>query len=222
MLVRLAIFIIPLLVLPSQHARAEEMCAMLFARDANTGSHPRGSERQRPQQEIPYALLPNGRQIAPTGLVHVYHGTRRFVPTTVLWFGMPGRGNNFDLLAHSNGAQDSAFRGATLVVSDPSRETGAAYWAGEGGWVFEIVTYAFDVNLALEGRVKRGLQYGANDWRGENEYAIPAAVSPDRVVRYGQVQVSASGKLYVPQWIQNPNFIPPRPKHHSLDSLEHR
>lgn len=215
MLVRLVILIIPLLVLQSRHARAET-CTMLFARDANTGSHSRGSERQL-SQEIPYALLPNGRQVAPIGLIHVYHGTRRLVPTTVLWSGMPERGNNLDLLAHTNGAKDSAFRGATLVVSDPIRETGAAYWAGEGGWVFEVVAYAFDVNLVLEGRVKWGTRYGANNWRGENEYVIPAEVPPERVVRYGQVQMSASGKLYVPQWIANPNSIPPRPKHRSPD-----
>lgn len=191
-----------LLALPAEPAVATPApnCAALFV------------EREVPSP-IPFALLPNGKIIAPIGLMDLYHGTRRVDPEDALRFGLPSRGDNLDLLAHSNGGKDSAFRGTTAHVSDPVRETGAAYWAGEGGWVFKVEAYAFDVNAALAGRVKRGTEFGNNNWRGENEYAIPAYVPPTHIVRYGQVKQSLSGKLYVPIWIENPRYIPRHPRH---------
>jgi hypothetical protein len=94
------------------------------------------------------------------------------------------------------------------MQSDPISETGAAYFAGPGNYVFEIQGVpGWDANALLEGRVRApDGSFGGNPWRGEGEIAIRAKVPLERIVRWGRVGYSASGKLKVVEWTVNPYF----------------
>jgi hypothetical protein len=163
----------------------------------------------RAASEPPYAVLPNGAHLPPTSYSGGYHGTT-LGPDVVLKDGLPAGGPNLNLLEHANpppNAAKSAFRGTTQFVYDPSSGQGAAAWADEGGWVYEIRNVpTWDVNTALEGRVQLAGGYTSNLMRGEGEFAVLAEVPPDKIVRYGQVSQTPGGHLVVKHWTQNPAF----------------
>jgi hypothetical protein len=161
-----------------------------------------------PEAHAPRALVPNGKG-GTTALEPDLPGSSGFHGTAyhaaevpkLLKHGLPARGNNWNLHLHSEGATDTAFRGTTHDASM------AAEWADEGRVVFDIRGVpGWNVNAALDGRVQRGARFGGNLMSGENEVAIPAAVSPDRIARWGVVVRSASGRLFVKEWHENPNF----------------
>lgn len=153
----------------------------------------------------PVAFLPGGKQVPPDSYSGGYHGTD-IPPSVAMKSGLPGRGNNWDLQNHAEetwhyapaGQQknDSAFRGTTAVPSDPVNEGGAAYFVG--GWVYEIRGVpTWNVNKALEGRVGSTGNFRGNLMHAEGEYAIPAHVPPEKIVRWGVVKADRAGRLYV-------------------------
>jgi hypothetical protein len=147
----------------------------------------------------PRAILPNGRALPPHSMSGGFHGTN-IPPEVATKEGLPARGNDWRLLEHTQENPDSAFRGTTAIVSDPVNEGGAAYWAGEGGYVYEIRGVpTWDVNQALEGQVPTPGGYRGNIMYGENELAIPARVPAEKIVRWGVVKSAAGGRLRV-EW----------------------
>jgi hypothetical protein len=152
------------------------------------------------ESTAPTAILPDGRAIPPDTYGGGYYGTD--IPMD-LSTGFPARGNDWRLAEHAMQTGNSAFRGTTNVVSDPVRQQGAAYWAGEGGYVYEIRGVpTWDLNKNLQGRVKTPEGFGGNIMHGEGEYVIPGEVSPNKVVRYGRVEADKQGRLYVPNWLK--------------------
>ena len=155
------------------------------------------------------AILPNGSKVAPSNHIGGYHGTNAIQPGAALKHGLPAKGSDWRLREHSEEAGNSAFRGTTAVVSEPLTGNGAAYWAGEGGWVYEIRKVpSWDVNTLLEGRVRTPGGFRGNIMHAENEIAIPAKVEPQQIKAYGKVVADSNGRLKVQDWIHNPAFRP--------------
>lgn len=161
-------------------------------------------------KEAPMAILPNGKRIPPDHYSGGYHGTNEIPPELAFKEGLPERGTNWDLKAHAEAEPGSAYRGTTHVIYDPVIEQGAAQWAGEGGWVYEISGVpTWDVNKALQGRVPvagGGFRGNLDMLQLENELAIPARVPPNKIKRAGQVELDSIGRPVVRKWIDNPNF----------------
>jgi hypothetical protein len=161
------------------------------------------------------AILPDGKEAAPGMFGQLFHGTRKLRPEVVLRGGMPARGADRRLRQHAEPPPGhtgkSAFRGATAVVADPISRNGAAYWAGPGGWVYDIRgTPGWDVNAQLFGRVRLpGGGYRGNLMTAEQEIAIPGRIPPQWIKAYGKVVEDAGGKLRVERWVDNPGYQPP-------------
>lgn len=137
-------------------------------------------------------------------------------PDTVLHHGLSARGEDWDLLRHSLQLGRSAFRGTTSQVVFPDGG-GAAAWADEGGYVFELCCVpTWDMNKHLEGRrlvssVAVGRhRFASNIVPGEHENAVAARVPASHIRRYGRVVLSRSGMPFVPRasWQANPKFDP--------------
>ncbi len=155
----------------------------------------------------PQALLPDGTAVKPTNFRGGYHGSSKVKIEDVLDQGFLRRGSNWDLKDHVEQRGNSAFRGVTEMSSDPVGESGAVYWAGVGGWVFEIRHIpTWDVNTLLEGRVRTAFGYRGNLMRGENELAIPAHIPLPFIKKWGKVTRSYTGKLRVKEWHNNPSY----------------
>ncbi len=158
----------------------------------------------------PHALGPKGEILAPDYHGVVYHGTTRVSPREMVRHGLRARGRSLSLEDHvlANG-EDSAFRGATLVLASPTRDSGALLWAGAGGWVYEIEGVpSWDVNKHLDGRIQRSGLSVRNPVRQEQEHAVLGHVPPERVRRYGRVVAHPrTGHLMVEQWFDNPKFV---------------
>jgi hypothetical protein len=153
-----------------------------------------------PEPAEPVAILPNGKTIPPDSYGGGYHGTD-IPPDIAMKHGLPARGNDWRLLEHVYNNPNTAFRGVTTQPTDPIGGQGAAAWAGEGGYVYEIRRIpTWGVNRALEGRVKTPEGFGGNIMHGENEYVIPARVPASSIVRCGLVKMDKMGRLYV-DWI---------------------
>lgn len=155
----------------------------------------------------PTAKLPNGQEIKPDSYRGGYHGTAHVPPALALKQGLAVRGPNTDLLDHVQEAGNSAFRGATPTVSDPDGLFGAALWANEGGWVYDIRHVpTWNADLNLQGRRARELGYGDNLLTGEVELVIPGYIPPENIKRYGQVEM-VHGIACVRTWHENPAYI---------------
>ena len=137
-------------------------------------------------------------------------------PEKVLEHGLAARGNDWDLIHHAEQAGSSAFRGTTKLVTFPGGG-GAAAWADEGGFVYEITCVpSWDVNKHIQGRrMVSDLAVGKQRWGGnlvlgEHEHCIPARVPAEHIKRYGAVVTSASGVPFVPRnaWVANPRWNP--------------
>lgn len=158
----------------------------------------------------PSAMV-NGKSVAPTAWGGKrYYGTDALAPEQVFNEGLPARGPNLDLQMHAEGAADTAFRGTCTMPMTPDAETGAAAWAGEGGWVYEIDSAAtWDVNASLEGRVRSFGRFRGNLVPGENEHAMLAGVPRERIV--GAYPISANGNKFARgPLVPNPNYTPGR------------
>jgi hypothetical protein len=155
-----------------------------------------------------YAVV-NGNKIEPVLYEKLYHGADRAtlgvdaqmpakeVAAKIYAEGLPGRGNNIDLVKHAGGADDRAFRGTTLMMRTPDGEGGAIVWADEGGFVIELQNVkGYDVNQALEGRVKKADgSFGGNPMRGEIEIAVPGRIKPEQVKQVYEVITDKRGRL---------------------------
>ena len=105
----------------------------------------------------------------------------------------------------------SAFRGSTAFVASAEGDAGAAYWAGEGSWVYDVRGVpTWDLEAALAGRVQRADGTFRGSLMHEAEAAIPAQTPLECIERWGQVQESSTGKLYVRPntWVANPRYDP--------------
>ena len=141
--------------------------------------------------------------IPPDSCQGGYYGNSMLDPESVLESGLESRGDNWDLLNHVLQKGNSAYRGTTKQIVYPEDGVGAAAFAGEDGYVYEITCVpSWDVNKHLQGRIKSSQwasKYGGNLANGEHEFAIPSFVPPSHIKRYGKVvQSAASGTLFVP------------------------
>ena len=154
-----------------------------------------------------FAKLPNGVEIPPDNRLGGYHGTSKVAPQDALKFGLPQRGENINIQRHAEGGKDSAFRGVTRVISDPTTNNGAAYWADVGGYVYEIVGVpTWDVNKPLQGRIPTPGGFRDHLMVAENEFIIPAYIKPKYIKRWGVVDRDVNGRLRVNEWQLNPIF----------------
>ena len=158
----------------------------------------------------------NGMPLAPDSCVGGYYGHDSSLdPEWAMEHGLKERGDDWDLLRHALQEGHSAFRGTTQLVTFPDGN-GAASWADEGGYVYELCCVpSWDVNRHTQGRrlvsdlaVPGGQRYADNPAFGEHEHAVPARVPTEHIKRYGQVVLSAGGMAYVPRgaWVDNPHF----------------
>ena len=85
----------------------------------------------------PRVELPNGQRVGPDSYSGGFYGTADERPDVVMRDGLPQRGDDWRLREHSEGNPNSALRGTTNILSD-GEGRGAAYWAREGGYVYEI------------------------------------------------------------------------------------
>jgi hypothetical protein len=168
-----------------------------------------------PHQRIPVAILPNGEAILPDSFSGGYHGTDITPEDVARQEGLPARGpvEDWRLSEHAEAksAPVSAFRGATPFPTTPDGETGASYWAGDGGWVYEVRGVpSWEVNSDLEGRVRRSDGTYRGNLMSEVETSFPARTPLECIRRWGQVQEGANGKLLVKPggWVANPRYDP--------------
>lgn len=153
------------------------------------------------------AILPSRVEIAPTTHVGGFHGTKHFDPARVFVQGIPQKGNDRRLLEHVNGNELSAFRGTNSCVLFTPEGPGAALWAGDGGWVYEICSVpTWDTEQELQGRVQSNGGYGGCPTLGELESAIPAEVKPYRIIAAAAVVTHRGTRLKVLEWQPNPQY----------------
>lgn len=167
----------------------------------------------QPHEATPQAVLPGGRSIPPDSFVGGYHGTDIAPEAVQEDGGFPARGPVEDWRLKEHAEEDSApvsaFRGSTPYPTSPDGETGASYWAGEGGWVYQVSGVpTWGVNSELEGRVKTGNGLYRGNLMSEAEGAFPAQTPLECLERWGRVVESASGRLYVRDWVPNPRYDP--------------
>src|SRR5262249_40523278 len=139
-----------------------------------------------------HAILPDGKLAPPDGYFEGFHGAR-IPPEIVLKEGFKARGKDWRLYDHAVDQSNpelggSAFRGTTVSAASPDGSQGAAYWADEGGWVYEICGVpSWHVRKWLDpfdGKVIKGRAHTLAGVRGEAEYSIPAEVPPHKIKRY--------------------------------------
>jgi hypothetical protein len=154
----------------------------------------------------PRAILPNGQAVEGLNSGTVYHGTDQIPPEVAFEKGLPARGDNLDLLDHAEQRGNSAFRGTNKWVIAPDRQSGPGYFAGEGGWVYEVDGVpAWDVNANLEGRVKMpDGSFGSNLMQGEAKQALLGGVPKERI--RGAYPIEKHQRL--PNRLQKGKFIP--------------
>jgi len=178
--------------------------------------NPRG-ETARPSPPPPgveFATV-NGTKVLPEQYQTLYHGTDNktlgydsnlsveTIAQNIYATGLPARGANTDLISHAvNAAPDTAFRGTTAQPLTQNKDAGASLWAGEGGIVIELKgVKGYDVNAALEGRVPKPGGFGDNPKHGEQEVAVPGAISPQNIERVGVVIVNPDTGAMQIKWI---------------------
>jgi len=157
------------------------------------------------------------RVIPPDSCQGGYYGhDSSLSPESVLQHGLQARGDDWDLIRHVEQTGRSAFRGTTKFVTYPGGG-GAAAWADEGGYVYEVTCVpSWDVNKHLQGRrlvsdlAVGTARFGDNLVLGEQEHVIPSRVPPEHIKRYGAVVSSVSGVPFVPRnaWVDNPRWQP--------------
>jgi len=171
----------------------------------------------------PMAILPSGRAIPPTSYVGGYHAPSEPITLEQAFReGFASRGGDWRLLEHAQPGSESAmphlggsaFRGTTPTPSSLGMSgQGAADWAGEGGYVYEIRNVpTWHLEQALEGQIRDpagtfGRQLVV---KPELESVVPGRIPPECIVRAGKVSALPDGRLVVRpgDWIANPNYRP--------------
>ena len=160
-------------------------------------------------ERLQAATLPNGRVVPPTHHGGGYHGTSQVAPAEAFRDGLPGRGTDVALENQVNQGPNRAFRGTTPTPMTPDGETGAAYWAGEGGWVYKIDGVpTWDINALLEGQRPVGGTFAGNVMAGEIEGAIPARVPASRIVGAYPVVEGRGTRLRLGPFEPNTQYVP--------------
>jgi hypothetical protein len=131
-----------------------------------------------------------GRPITPTyGNWVGWHGTSMSPESLQAQGGFVARGTNMDLYEHivePPNAQPSGYIGTTAAPLTPDLAGGAAHWADEGGYVYEIEAgEAWDTHQIWE--ANRDILTGDHPARGELEVAVRGNVPWDRVRGWRQV-----------------------------------
>ncbi|WP_279508562.1 RHS repeat-associated core domain-containing protein, partial [Hahella sp. CR1] len=160
---------------------------------------------------VPLAII-NGQSFEPT-MMHGqgFHGMRIPNGMTIedlFEKGLPRKGDNYDLVNHAKGGQDTAFRGTSPFIISPDKTYGGPLeWADDGGILVEIDgAPMFNVNELLDGRVQGpNGEYGGNPFPAEAENAVFAEVKPEHIKRIAVVEKGERG-LQKGDWIDNPNF----------------
>lgn len=136
----------------------------------------------------PLAILPNGSEIGCTFEGDGFHGTYLFAPEDVKANGIPAKGDDRRLYEHALGNSTSAFRGTTVFPLISAAGQGAVYWAGEGGWVYEVENLPmWALEEELQGRVPALGGFTGCPNVGELEQATPARIEHHRIVRVFEV-----------------------------------
>lgn len=150
-------------------------------------------------ESAPIRATVGGRPVESTGSSTVYHGTD-ISPEQVLaegGLGMRETGrNNTDLIEHMLQAPDSAFRGSSATAEIP------AEFAGEGGYVYRIEGVpGYDINTII-GQPGVSTNIGGR-WvvpLAESEIAIPRKIPLDKIISWGRVSETPTGRLVVREW----------------------
>lgn len=147
-----------------------------------------------------YATINDTDRINPNNHQNIYHGTAKISPTDCNTHnGLPAGGTDIDLVRHAEPPparkEPSAFIGTVPFPKAPGFEAGAAYWAGEDGWVYHINDWpGYDINQVLEGRIPDGKGgYRGPFHIGEQEVAVPARVPKNKIVKIGKVVMQRGG-----------------------------
>lgn len=146
----------------------------------------------------------NGARVEPRRYPVLYHGNAYESP--ILFDqndGLPARGNDIELIRHieppPGRIEESAFRGTVHYPLSPALEAGACFWAGDGGWLYEVHNYpGYDIHQMLAGRVPNGKGGFRDPLMKEQEIAIPARVIRSAVPRVGVVSERRRG--FVVEW----------------------
>ncbi|CAN7508863.1 hypothetical protein LJR296_003382 [Cupriavidus necator] len=110
-------------------------------------------------EEIPgfSHALACGKTVQPEKYLQLYHGTADVSPSLYEEHaGLPRKGNDIELQRHveppAGLPANSAFRGTMEFPMSPACDASPAFWAGEGGWVFEIQGFSRIRCLQAAGR----------------------------------------------------------------------
>lgn len=142
-----------------------------------------------------------GKDVYPEKYLQLFHGTADVSPLVCAQqAGLPRKGDNIELLKHIEplpGEQnDSAFRGTMQFPMSPACDASPAFWAGEGGWVFEIHDFpGYDVGQLLDGKIDDGKGGFRGPRMKEQEVAIPARVPRVYIKRIGVVVEGRRGPV---------------------------
>lgn len=145
-----------------------------------------------------FALI-GTKQVLPKRFPLLYHGTHEVDPQCLVANnGLPPKGSDIDLIRHIEPPPSreipSAFRGTVPFPIFPAFRAGAAEWAGEGGWVFEVSGWpGYDIAELLTGNIPTGLGEFRSPLMEEQEVAIPAPVPREHITKVGNVVARVRG-----------------------------
>ncbi len=149
-----------------------------------------------------FATLADKIVVKPQTQIDVYHGTSSVTQQECNALnGLPAKGKDIDLIRHieppPNRAEASAFIGTVQFPVSPAHDAGAAYWAGDGGWVYHIREWpGYDIDRLLQGRIPDGKGGYRNPLMyGEQEVAIPARVPMKKIEKVGRVRMARGGPV---------------------------
>ncbi len=118
--------------------------------------------------------------------------------------GLPAKGSDIDLIRHveppPQRKEESAFRGTTPFPRSPIDDrTGAIYWAGDGGFLYQIQNWkGYNISELLDGRIKNGMgMFRSPHMTAEHETAVPARVPAEFIKRIGRVSENDHGQPIV-------------------------
>lgn len=157
------------------------------------------------------AVLPNKEEVPPQPAGRRFYGTSQVPLPVAFEYGVPLKGPDRRLLEHVRGNEKSAFRGTTaLPVINHQMWQGALFWAGEGGWVYEIgPVMGWDPGQLLEGRVSMLGAFWNAPHAMEGEVSVPSRIEPSWIYQ-GSLIKEKGDRLVIDKWILNPNYLPTR------------
>lgn len=152
----------------------------------------------------------NGKKVKPTSKRHHgYHGNHQ-KPENVFKHGFLAKGPNLDLTGQVLDKGGRAFRGTSPYILSPDGESGPGYFAGTGGFVYEIDGVpGWDTNQLLEGKVYNQFTgFGGNPYSSEVETAILGHVPPSRIKGAYHIRSYRGLRLIPGTFEKNPNYVP--------------